>query len=136
MEDSGHKVHPGPVTRFPFKASAHTELLASRFQPHEEINHQLLYLQFNLSFLSPAPKHDHPMHQGERSVRWPVSRAARSHVASRRLDELSGPKERKALFEGYDPYAVSRAARSASASARIQQLCLPLPRRCSSLQEG
>uniref|UniRef100_A0A3B4YM73 Sperm microtubule associated protein 2 n=1 Tax=Seriola lalandi dorsalis TaxID=1841481 RepID=A0A3B4YM73_SERLL len=76
------------------------------------------------------PKHDHPKFEGERSVCWPVSRAARSHVASHRLLELSTPKERKALFEGYNPYVVSRAARSASPSPRIQQLCVPLPRKC------
>ncbi|XP_039993756.1 theg spermatid protein isoform X2 [Xiphias gladius] len=106
-EDSGHKSKPVPVNHLPCKASAHLELLST-------------------------PKHDHPKFEGERSVCWPVSRAARSHVASQRLLELSGPKERKALLEGYDPYVVSRAARSASPSPRIQQLCLPLPRKCCS----
>lgn len=83
-------------------------------------------------FVLTAPKHDHPMFEGERLVSWLVSRAARNYVPSQRLLELSSPKERKALFEGYDPYIVSRAARSASASPRIQKLCLPLPRKCSS----
>ncbi|XP_044023294.1 theg spermatid protein isoform X2 [Siniperca chuatsi] len=107
LEGSGHKSKPVPVTHIPCKASAHIELLAT-------------------------PKHDHPKFKGERSVCWPVSRAARNYTASQRLLELSSPKERKALFEGYDPYIVSWAARSASPSPRIQQLCLPLPRKCSS----
>ncbi|KAF3845070.1 hypothetical protein F7725_008233 [Dissostichus mawsoni] len=76
--------------------------------------------------------HDHPKFEGQRSVCWPVSRAARNCSASHRLLELCGPKKRKALFEGYDPNIVSRAARSASPSPRIQQLCLPLPRKCAS----
>ncbi|XP_023286578.1 testicular haploid expressed gene protein [Seriola lalandi dorsalis] len=107
LEGSGHKSKPVSMTHLPCKASAHIELLST-------------------------PKHDHPKFEGERSVCWPVSRAARSHVASHRLLELSTPKERKALFEGYNPYVVSRAARSASPSPRIQQLCVPLPRKCSS----
>ncbi|XP_071354822.1 sperm microtubule associated protein 2 [Trachinotus anak] len=104
---SGHKSKPVPMTHLPCKASAHIELLST-------------------------PKHHHPKFEAARSVCWPVSRAARSFVASQRLLELSTPKERKALFEGYDPYVVSQAARSASPSSRIQQLCLPLPRKCSS----
>ncbi|XP_070835933.1 sperm microtubule associated protein 2 [Chaetodon trifascialis] len=103
----GHKSKPVPVTHTPCKASAHIELLA-------------------------IPKRDHPKFEGERSVCRLVSRAARNYVASQRVLELSSPKERKALFEGYDPYMVSWAARSASPSPRIQQLCLPLPRKCSS----
>ncbi|KAM6968608.1 sperm microtubule associated protein 2 [Tautogolabrus adspersus] len=111
LEGSGHKSKPEPISHVPYRASAHIELLAT-------------------------PKHDHPKFRGERSVCWLVSRAARSHVVSQRLLELSSPKERKALFEGYDPYRVSRAASSASPSPRIQQLSLPLPRKCSSRQEG
>ncbi|XP_060919552.1 sperm microtubule associated protein 2 [Labrus mixtus] len=111
LEGSGHKSKPEPISHEPYRASAHIELLAT-------------------------PKHDHPKFRGERPVCWLVSRAARSHVADQRLLELSSPKERKALFEGYDPYRVSRAARSASPSPRIQQLSLPLPRKCSSRQEG
>ncbi|XP_065822722.1 sperm microtubule associated protein 2 [Labrus bergylta] len=111
LEGSGHKSKPEPNSHVPYRASAHIELLAT-------------------------PKHDHPKFRGERPVCWLVSRAARSHVADQRLLELSSPKERKALFEGYDPYRVSRAARSASPSPRIQQLSLPLPRKCSSRQEG
>ncbi|XP_028421176.1 sperm microtubule associated protein 2 [Perca flavescens] len=107
LEGSGPKSKPVPMTHIPCKASAHIELLAT-------------------------PKFDHPKFEGERSVCRPISRAARNYVASPRLHELSSPKERKALFEGYDPYIVSRAARSASPSPRIQQLCLPLPRKCSS----
>ena len=87
--------------------------------------------QFGDFFFS-APKHEHPRFEGGRSVCWPVSRAARSYVAGERLLELSLPKARKALFEGYDPYIVSRAARSASPSPRIQELSMPLPRKCSS----
>ncbi|XP_074547496.1 sperm microtubule associated protein 2 [Halichoeres trimaculatus] len=111
QEGSDHKPQPGPISDLPYRASAHTELLA-------------------------APKHDHSKFREERSVCWVVSRAARNHVASRRLEELSSPKERKALYEGYDPYRVSPAARSASPSPRIQQLSLPLPRKCSSKKEG
>ncbi|XP_022606537.1 testicular haploid expressed gene protein [Seriola dumerili] len=107
LEGSGHKSKPVSMTHLPSKASAHIELLST-------------------------PKHDHPKFEGERSVCWPVSRAARSYVASQRLLELSTPKERKALFEGYNPYVISQAARSASPSPRIQQLCVPLPRKCSS----
>ncbi|XP_074516597.1 sperm microtubule associated protein 2 isoform X2 [Sebastes fasciatus] len=107
LEGSGLKSKPIPMTHIPCKASAHIELLAT-------------------------PKHNHPKFEGLRSECWPVSRAARNYVAGQRLLELSRPKERKALFEGYDPYVVSRAARSASPSTRIQQLCLPLPRKCSS----
>uniref|UniRef100_UPI0037E7A106 sperm microtubule associated protein 2 n=1 Tax=Semicossyphus pulcher TaxID=241346 RepID=UPI0037E7A106 len=110
LEGAGHKSKPEPINDMPCRASAHIELLAT-------------------------PKHEHPKFKEERSVCWLVSRAARNHVASQRLRELSGPKERKALFEGYDPYIVSRAARSASPSPRIQQLCLPLPRKCSTKQE-
>ncbi|XP_028251808.1 sperm microtubule associated protein 2 [Parambassis ranga] len=104
---SSHKSRPLPLTHFPSKASAHIELLAT-------------------------PKHDHPSFKEGRSACWPVSSAARNYAASQRLLDLSSPKERKALFEGYNPYVVSRAARSASPSPRIQQLSLPLPRKCSS----
>ncbi|XP_035024542.2 theg spermatid protein [Hippoglossus stenolepis] len=107
QENSGHKSKPVSMTHLPCRASAHTELLST-------------------------PKHEHPGFAGGRSVCWPISRAARSYVAGERLLELSVPKARKALFEGYDPYIVSRAARSASPSPRIQELSLPLPRKCSS----
>ncbi|XP_021166317.2 theg spermatid protein [Fundulus heteroclitus] len=104
---SSCRAEPRPMTQLVSRTSAHIELLAT-------------------------PKHDHPKYEGERPVYWPVSRAARNHVASQRLCELSSPKRRKALFEGYNPYGVSRAARSANPSSRIQELCLPLPRKCSS----
>ncbi|KAK1893470.1 Testicular haploid expressed protein [Dissostichus eleginoides] len=107
LEGCSPKSKPLPLTHIPYKASAHIELMAT-------------------------PKHDHPKFEGQRSVCWPVSRAARNCSASHRLLELCGPKKRKALFEGYDPNIVSRAARSASPSPRIQQLCLPLPRKCAS----
>ncbi|XP_029973352.1 testicular haploid expressed gene protein-like [Salarias fasciatus] len=107
QDGSGQKCKAGLLTHLPSKANAHIELLAT-------------------------PKHDHPMFKGERSACWPVSRTARHHAASQRLHDLAAPRERKALFEGYDPYAVSRAARSAQPSPRIQQLCLPLPRKCIS----
>ncbi|XP_010795157.1 sperm microtubule associated protein 2 [Notothenia coriiceps] len=107
LEGCSPKSKPLPLTHIPYKASAHMELLAT-------------------------PKHDHPKFEGQRSVCWPVSRAARNCSASHRLLELCGPKKRMALFEGYDPNIVSRAARSARPSPRIQQLCLPLPRKCAS----
>ncbi|XP_041827530.1 theg spermatid protein [Melanotaenia boesemani] len=107
QEESNRRSKPAPVAHLASKASAHIELLAS-------------------------PKHEHPKFEGERSVYWPVSRASRNYTASPRLHELSYPKERKGLFEGYNPYIVSRAARSASPSPRIKELCLPLPRKCSS----
>ncbi|XP_045919361.1 theg spermatid protein isoform X1 [Micropterus dolomieu] len=106
-QGSGHKSKPVPMIHLPCKASAHIELLAT-------------------------PKHDHPKFEGERSVCWLVSKAARNYSASKRIHELSSPKDRKAPFEGYDPYIVSQAARSASPSPRILQLCLPMPRKCSS----
>ncbi|MED6252701.1 hypothetical protein ATANTOWER_015562 [Ataeniobius toweri] len=96
-----------PMTQLASRTSAHIELLAT-------------------------PKHDHPKYEGERPVCWPVSKAARNHVASQRLCELSCPKMRKSLLEGYDPYVVSWKARSANPSTRIQELSLPLPRKCSS----
>nr|XP_057947350.1 sperm microtubule associated protein 2 [Doryrhamphus excisus] len=102
----------------PRKASAHIELLASKCT----VVHQAI----------PTPKREHPKHEDGRPVCWPVSRAARTHIASQRLVALSSPKQRKALFEGYDPYTVSQAARSADPSPRIQQLCLPAPHKCSS----
>ncbi|KAM4625279.1 sperm microtubule associated protein 2-like [Polymixia lowei] len=77
-----------------------------------------------------TPKHDHPKYAGERPLSWRVPGAARRAAASDRVLELSHPKERKALFEGYDPYVVSQAARSASPSPRLRALCLPLPRKC------
>ncbi|CAJ1074432.1 theg spermatid protein [Xyrichtys novacula] len=111
LEGDDHKPKPEPTTHISYRASAHIELLAT-------------------------PKHDHTKFREERPVSWIVSKAARNYVASKRVLELSSPKERTALFEGYDPYVVSRAARSASSSPRIQQLSLPLPRKCSSKKEG
>uniref|UniRef100_UPI003AB096E9 sperm microtubule associated protein 2 n=1 Tax=Centroberyx gerrardi TaxID=166262 RepID=UPI003AB096E9 len=104
-ERSARECKTAPASHKPCKASSHIELLAT-------------------------PKHDHPKYEGGRPVSWPISRAVRSVVASERLLELSHPKQRKALFEGYNPYVVSQAARSASASPRLQELCLPLPRKC------
>lgn len=137
LEGSGHKSKPVPMTHLPCKASAHIELLASRFfltpcGVLDQVLHCFCSLFDPIASVFAAPKHDHPGFEGERSVCWLVSRAARHYNASQRLLELSSPKERKALFEGYDPYTVSRAARSASPSPRIRQLCLPLPRKCSS----
>lgn len=137
LEGSGHKSKPVPMTHLPCKASAHIELLASRFfltpcSVLDQVLHCFCSLFDLIASVSAAPKHDHPGFKGERSVCWLVSRAARNYNASQRLLELSSPKERKTLFEGYDPYTVSRAARSASPSPRIRQLCLPLPRKCSS----
>ncbi|XP_025756635.1 sperm microtubule associated protein 2 isoform X2 [Oreochromis niloticus] len=107
LEKSRHKSKYAQVIHLPSKASAHIELLAT-------------------------PKNDHPEFKGDRPMCWPVSKAAKSSITSQRLLDLSSPKERKALYEGYDPYMISRAARSASPSPRIQQLCLPLSRKCSS----
>ncbi|KAL3968709.1 mediator of RNA polymerase II transcription subunit 30 [Sarotherodon galilaeus] len=107
LEKSRHKSKHAQVIHLPSKASAHIELLAT-------------------------PKNDHPEFKGDRPMCWPVSKAAKSYITSQRLLDLSSPKERKALYEGYDPYMISQAARSASPSPRIQQLCLPLSRKCSS----
>lgn len=85
-----------------------------------------------MTSLPAVPKHLHPNYIEERPVSWPVSSAAKRHVISQRLFELSVPKERKALTEGHDPYMVGQAARSARLLARMQQLCLPLSRKCSS----
>lgn len=101
---------PGPTPKAPTttcRAPARTELLAT-------------------------PKPEHPKFRCERQALWPVSEAARRYQASSRLRELSSPRERKALFEGYDPYAVSQAALSARPSPRVQLLSAPLPRKCSS----
>ncbi|XP_026007867.1 sperm microtubule associated protein 2 isoform X2 [Astatotilapia calliptera] len=107
LEKSRHESKHVQVIHLPSKASPHIELLAT-------------------------PKNDHPEFKGDRPVCWSVSKAAKSYITSQRLLDLSSPKERKALYEGYDPYTISRGARSASPSPRIQQLCLPLSRKCSS----
>lgn len=122
LEGSGHKSKPVPMTHLPCKASAHIELLASRFfltpcSVLDQVLHCFCLLFDPIASVFAAPKHDHPGFEGERSVCWLVSRAARHYNASQRLLE---------------PYTVSRAARSASPSPRIRQLCLPLPRKCSS----
>ncbi|XP_076149291.1 sperm microtubule associated protein 2 [Alosa pseudoharengus] len=77
-----------------------------------------------------APKNDHPQYLPDRQVSWPPSATACEAVASERLQELSQPKPRRGLFEGYNPYTVSPAARAASASPRTQELSLPLARKC------
>ncbi|XP_063353808.1 sperm microtubule associated protein 2 [Pelmatolapia mariae] len=94
--------------------------------------HALSHPVDTITFVALAPKNDHPEFKGDRPVCWSISKAAKSYITSQRLLDLSSPKERKALYEGYDPYMISRAARSASPSPRIQQLCLPLSRKCSS----
>lgn len=132
---SSCRSEPRPTTQLASRTSAHIEVLASEYKfPLCCVFYEMLplfCLVFNI-FVSLAPKHNHPEYKGERPVCWPVSKAARHHVASQRLCELSYPKRRKALFEGYNPYVVSRAARSANPSTRIQELCLPLPRKYSS----
>ncbi|XP_028294435.1 sperm microtubule associated protein 2 [Gouania willdenowi] len=110
LEESSPSSRSEPMTRLSSKANSHIELLAT-------------------------PKHQHPMFKEDRSVCWTVSKTARNHVASQRLLHLSTPRERKALFEGYDPYRVSLASRSARPSPRIQQLSLPLPRKCICQQD-
>lgn len=118
-----------PVRHLPCRASAHIELLAGKSSHTPDLTSSN---PTHVFVLPPSvPKHDPPRFQGDRSACWPVPRAARNCVASQRLLELSVPKKRTALFEGYDPYIVSQAARSASPSPRIQQLCRPLPRKCS-----
>lgn len=65
-----------------------------------------------------------------REVRWPVSEAARSYVASESLQKLSRPRSRS---EGdYNPsaYNISRGALVAQPSPRITQLATPVPRKC------
>ncbi|XP_037551245.1 theg spermatid protein [Nematolebias whitei] len=84
------------------------------------------------SYFCQSPKQNHHQWEGARPACWPVSRAARSCVASQRLVQLSCPKTRTALCAGYDPNVVSRAALSARPSPRIQELSLPLPRKCTS----
>ncbi|KAJ0063006.1 hypothetical protein NL108_010277, partial [Boleophthalmus pectinirostris] len=106
-EGSAPRTRAAPRSQGSSRASAHIELLAT-------------------------PKQNHPKFEGEREVCWPISRSAQKAVASPRVQELSNPKERKSLYEGYNPYIISRAARSACPSARIRQLSLPLPRKCSS----
>nr|XP_023996318.1 testicular haploid expressed gene protein-like [Salvelinus alpinus] len=76
------------------------------------------------------PKSVHPQYAQDRPVIWPVPGPVRKAVASERVQVLSRPNQRKALFQGYNPYTVTLAARSASASPRLQELCLPLPRKC------
>ncbi|XP_029610810.1 testicular haploid expressed gene protein-like [Salmo trutta] len=76
------------------------------------------------------PKSDHPQYAQDRPVSWPVPGPVRKAVASERVQVLSQPNQRKALFQGYNPYTVTLAARSASASPRLQELCLPMPRKC------
>uniref|UniRef100_A0AAV2JGK2 Uncharacterized protein n=1 Tax=Knipowitschia caucasica TaxID=637954 RepID=A0AAV2JGK2_KNICA len=61
-----------------------------------------------------------------------ASESAQKAKPSPRLQELSTPREKKALYEGFNPYIISRAARSACPSPRVRQLSLPLPRKCSS----
>uniref|UniRef100_A0A8C7WT39 Sperm microtubule associated protein 2 n=1 Tax=Oryzias sinensis TaxID=183150 RepID=A0A8C7WT39_9TELE len=107
LEGSSWKSKPGPLNRSTSKAVAHIELLAT-------------------------PKRDHPNFESDRSVFWPVSRGARNYRASQRMIELSAPKERKALFEGHNPFTISRGALSANPSHRIQELSLPLLRKCTS----
>ncbi|XP_063076620.1 sperm microtubule associated protein 2 [Engraulis encrasicolus] len=77
-----------------------------------------------------AAKVEHPDYLLDRPVSWPLSSAVTKAVASGRIEELSQPKVRKDLFEGYNPYIVTQAARSATASPRVEELSAPLPRKC------
>ncbi|XP_010884677.2 theg spermatid protein isoform X2 [Esox lucius] len=64
------------------------------------------------------PKSDHPQYHRDRPVSWPVPKSVKEAVASERIQVLSEPKQRKAMYQGYDPYVVTLAARSASATPR------------------
>lgn len=121
----------------PYKASAHIEMLAGdSAQPPGEssvyFDTDCVFFCVCVRVLSAAPKHEHPKYRRERPVLWSASGAARRYEASGRLLELSSPREKRALFEGFDPYAVSRAALTACPSPRVRQLSAPLPRKCSS----
>uniref|UniRef100_A0A3B3S7Z6 Sperm microtubule associated protein 2 n=1 Tax=Paramormyrops kingsleyae TaxID=1676925 RepID=A0A3B3S7Z6_9TELE len=77
-----------------------------------------------------TPKSDHPEHQQDRPVLWAVPKSALCGAPSERIQVLAQPKQRRALFEGHDPYRVSPAALYGTASLRLLQLSAPLPRKC------
>ncbi|KAJ8003735.1 hypothetical protein DPEC_G00151440 [Dallia pectoralis] len=83
----------------------------------------------------PVPKSDHPQYHQDRPVSWPVPRSVREAVASERVQVLSEPKQRRALYQDYNPYMVTQAARSASATPRLLELCQPLPRKCEAVEK-
>lgn len=76
-----------------------------------------------------VPKGEHSQYQHDLSVIRHVSASALQAQASDRVCQLSKPKTRKSLFEGYDPYRISPAAKHAEASPRIVELCIPPARR-------
>ncbi|XP_040177885.1 testicular haploid expressed gene protein [Rana temporaria] len=76
-----------------------------------------------------VPKGEHSQYQHDLSVIRHVSASALQAQASDRVCQLSKPKTRKSLFEGYDPYRISPAAKHAEASSRIVELCTPPARR-------
>lgn len=76
-----------------------------------------------------APKELPKEYLPERPVRWPVSEAVKSAVATERVIRLAKAKTCRDLYEGFDPYKISNAAKHAIASPRLNELCMPLPRK-------
>ncbi|XP_056445732.1 sperm microtubule associated protein 2 [Gadus chalcogrammus] len=79
-----------------------------------------------------TPKRTPPGYLCGRPSSWPVPGSVRRAVPSLRVRELASPRQREALFQGYDPYAISAGALLAKPSPRLQELALPLPRKCRS----
>ena len=77
------------------------------------------------------PKNTHLRFEPCRDVRWKVSKACLSHVASELTLKLARPKSHNAALEDYNPraWSVSRAALLAQASPRLSELATPLPRK-------
>ncbi|XP_023209086.1 testicular haploid expressed gene protein isoform X1 [Xiphophorus maculatus] len=103
--EPNNKSEPRPITHL---TSIHLSMLASEF-----------------------PRAEHPLYQRHRSACWPVSISARNYIPSKRLLELSCPKIRKDVYDGYDPFVVSHAALCVNPSPRTLQLSVPLPRKCT-----
>lgn len=61
----------------------------------------------------------------DKSVMWKAPAGLNSVQASGRLAELSQPRQRMELYQGYDPYSVSSAARNAVATSRLDTLAQP-----------
>ncbi|CAL8297045.1 unnamed protein product [Arctogadus glacialis] len=76
-----------------------------------------------------TPKRTPPGYLCGRPSSWPVPGSVRRAVPSLRVRELASPRQREALFQGYDPYAISAGALLAKPSPRLQELALPLPRK-------
>ncbi|XP_014888506.1 sperm microtubule associated protein 2 isoform X2 [Poecilia latipinna] len=106
--EPSHLSEPRPMTHLTSAHLSHLSMLASEF-----------------------PKGEHPLYQRQRSARWPVSAAARNYFPSQRVLELSCPRIRKDVYDGYNPFVVSHAALCADPSPRTLQLSVPLPRKCT-----